>query len=155
LLRRRLMASIHSAVFGVCQMQNSKRGAMVNRTTVYTLRNNSGTKLVATSIVSYTLSKSLSRVGCEMGRKSTSADNLASYTLWWSAAIAHCAQLANLYLSSCLCWKESLLLVFVFYVFDTRAPMIMCSPSVVSLLAEFGGYTSGGIVSPDFRFGCR
>ena len=139
LLRRRLMASIHSAVFGVCQMQNSKRGAMVNRTAVCTLRNGSGTKLVDRSIVSYTLSKSLSRVGCEMGRKSTWADSLASYTLWWSVAIAHCAHLANSYLSSCLCWKESLLLAFVFYVFDNRAPMSMCSPWVVSLLAELGG----------------
>jgi hypothetical protein len=155
LLRRRLMASIHSAVFGVCQMQNSKWGAMVNRTAVCTFRNGSGIKLVAGLIVCCTLSKSLSRVGCEMGRKSTWADNLASYTVWWSAAVAHCAHLANAYLSSCLCWKESLLLVFVFYVFDNRAPLSMCSPSVVSLLAEFGGYTSGGIVSPDFQFGCR
>jgi hypothetical protein len=135
LLRRRLMASIHSAVFGVCQMQNSNWGAMVNRTAVCTFRNGSGIKLVAGLIVCCTFSKSLSRVGCEMGRKSTWADSLASYTLWWSVAIAHCAHLANSYLS----WKESLLLAFVFYVFDNRAPMSMCSPWVVSLLAELGG----------------
>lgn len=118
-------------------MQNSNWGAMVNRTAVCTFRNGSGIKLVAGLIVCCTLSKSLSRVGCEMGRKSTWADSLASYTLWWSVAIAHCAHLANSYLS----WKESLLLAFVFYVFDNRAPMSMCSPWVVSLLAELGGGT--------------